>query len=354
MKSIGTQTYHSSVEGAVARGAPVLGDRSLGPVSRPGPADSHLPGLGRAARGTALKGSSTPSRTRAGSSFWQNVVILFKLRVVSLLLFAAVGGAFLAAEGRPGSSALAVLLFAGGLVAAGASALNQYIERDADALMTRTRHRPLVNGGIANPTWVPWLATGLIVIPVAVVLPFNRPLAFFLALGAFIYVGVYTLWLKPRTLLNIVIGGAAGSAAVLSGSAAVGNWSNPGALLLALLVFFWTPTHFWSLAIVYRQDYARSATPMLPVVTSPRLAAFWVFVHTTATALVAMALSWQSALGLIYAIPVGLATLDMMIRNGRLLRRPTGKQARSLFIASNTYLAIVLFMICIDTLITAI
>jgi len=164
---------------------------------------------------------------------------------------------------------------------------------------------------------------------------------------------IYTFWLKPRTTLNIVIGGAAGSAAVLAGSAAAGNWAAPAALLLALLVFLWTPSHFWSLAIVYRNDYARSDTPMLPVKTSPKVAAFWVFVHTAATALAALALGLDPALGLIYLIPVGLATADMMWRNVRLLRVPSGKNARSLFIASNMYLTIVLVMACIDVVITA-
>ena len=122
----------------------------------------------------------------------------------------------------------------------------------------------------------PYVGVGLILLPSLVMLPFNPALSFFLILGAIIYVGVYTIWLKPRTLLNIVIGGAAGSAAVLSGSAAVGNWNDPGALVLSLLLFLWTPFHFWSLALLYRDDYARSDVPMLPVHTTPRQAAWWV------------------------------------------------------------------------------
>ena len=139
--------------------------------------------------------------------------------------------------------------------------------------MGRTRKRPLVNGDIPNPGWVPWVGASLIILPSAVVFPFNPALAFFLLLGAFIYVVIYTIWLKPRTLLNIVIGGAAGSAAVLSGSAAVGHWNDPGALVLALILFLWTPFHFWSLALLYRDDYTRADVPMLPTKTSPRQAA---------------------------------------------------------------------------------
>jgi protoheme IX farnesyltransferase len=281
----------------------------------------------------------------------QTLVVLFKLRVVSLLLMAAVGGAFLSAGGWPGSGELLLLLLTGGLAAAGSSALNQYIEKDVDRKMIRTRRRPLVTGAIRRPGWVPYLAVSMILAPSLAVAPWNPALAFFLLAGAFIYVVIYTLWLKPRTLLNIVIGGAAGSAAVLSGSAAVGNWADPGALLLALLVFLWTPTHFWSLALVYKDDYARSQTPMLPTQTSPAAAAFWIAFHTLGTAGAALALALRPGVGWVYLAPVGLATIDLLWRNVRLLRTPEGKQAFSLFKASNIYLTVVILFACIDALV---
>jgi protoheme IX farnesyltransferase len=187
----------------------------------------------------------------------------------------------------------------------------------------------------------------MIVAPSLVVLPFNPALAFFLLAGAFIYVGIYTVWLKPRTLVNIVIGGAAGSAAVLSGGAAAGAWNAPAVIALALLLFLWTPSHFWSLAILYREDYARAGVPMLPVRTSVRQAAGWVFVHTGAAAGVALLLATVPALGWLYLLPVGLATADMIIRNVRLISRPTTQHARALFIASNVYLMVVLLAICV-------
>jgi protoheme IX farnesyltransferase len=284
-------------------------------------------------------------------AFLKTLSVLFKLRIVTLLLFAAVGGAFLAAGGWPGMGRLALLFVTGGLAASGASALNQYLEKDSDALMARTRKRPLVTGSIRRPGWVPYVASAMIVVPSLAVLPFYPALTFFLLLGAIVYVGVYTLWLKPRTLLNIVIGGAAGSAAVLSGSAAVGAWNDPGAVVLALLVFLWTPSHFWSLAIVYRNDYTRGGVPMLPTRTSPRQAAFWVFVHTGATALAALMLALHPALGWVYLVPVVAATIDLIARNIRLLIDPDGKQALSLFKASNLYLALVLLMICVEALV---
>ncbi|MER2598018.1 MAG: heme o synthase [Caldilineales bacterium] len=284
-------------------------------------------------------------------SWFSILMVLFKARVVSLLLFAAVGGAFIGAGHWPGWRVLGLTLLTGWLSASGASALNQYIERKSDGDMTRTRHRPLVNGDIPNPAWVPWVALAMIALGMAVAWPFSHALAFWLGMGAFIYVLVYTIWLKPRTPLNIVIGGAAGSAAVLSGAAAAGHWNAPGALVLALLVFLWTPSHFWSLAIVYRNDYARSDTPMLPVMVTPRQAAFWVFLHTAATAYAALMLALDPALSWIYFVPVGIATVDMLLRNLRLLVVVTPKNARSLFIASNMYLAVVLVMLCVDVMV---
>jgi protoheme IX farnesyltransferase len=285
-------------------------------------------------------------------SLRQSLISLFKVRIVVLLLFAAAGGLFLAAGGWPGINRLLLLLFSGGLAAAGSSALNEYMERDSDALMMRTRHRrPLVTGAIARPGWVPYVGTLMIVGPALIVLPFNPPLAFFLLLGAAIYLAVYTAWLKPRTPLNIVIGGAAGSAAVLSGSAAAGNWHDTGALLLALLVFLWTPTHFWSLAITCREDYARGHFPMLPVQVPPRAAACWVLLHTAGTALAALALATRPALGWPYLVTVGLATLYLLVHSIRLVAAPSGERAHVLFIASNLYLAVALLMVCVGVLV---
>lgn len=299
--------------------------------------------------------SALPSPTIRTRLDWrtllQTLPVLFKLRIVSLLLLAATGGAFLGANGWPGSDTLIVLWLTGGLAAAGSSALNQYLERDSDRMMKRTRKRPLVSGVIARPGWVSYVAALMILVPSLTVLPFNPALTFFLLLGAVIYVGLYTLWLKPRTLLNIVLGGAAGSAAVLSGSAAAGTWNDPGAVILALLVFLWTPSHFWSLAIVYRDDYRRGGIPMLPTQTSLRFAAWWVLLHTVATALAALILAAHPALGWLYLLPVIVATVDLMIRNIRLLLRPGAKEAFSLFKASNLYLALILFMICLDALV---
>lgn len=290
------------------------------------------------------------SSFRNWRSWLQLVIVLFKIRIVFLLLMAATGGAFLAARGWPGLGPLVLLWLTGGAAASGASSLNQYLERHSDGEMKRTAaRRPLVNGKIPNPAWVPWAGLFLIAAPALAVFPFNKPLTFFLLLGAFIYVVIYTIWLKPRTLLNIVIGGAAGSAAVLSGSAAVGNWSDPGALVLSLILFLWTPFHFWSLALLYRDDYSRVDVPMLPARTSPKHAAWWVMTHTAPTAVTGLLLVLLPSLGWLYLLPMFVVTTDLVWRNIKLIQDPSPPHARALFMASNWYLLALLLAISMDS-----
>lgn len=293
----------------------------------------------------------TPVVSRARTSLRASLMALFKVRVVLLLLFAAVGGAFIASGGWPGLETLILLLVTGGLAAGGASAINQYLERELDARMERTRRRPLAARSFLRTRWVPYVGVAMILLPALAVLPFNPALTFFLLLGAIIYLYVYTVWLKPRTLLNIVVGGAAGSVAVLCGSAAAGQWNETGAVVLALLVFLWTPTHFWSLAIAYREDYARGGFPMLPVQTRPRAAARWVLLHTCAASFAAWALATHPALGWLYLVPVGLATVALLLLSLRLVAEPNRKRALALFHASNLFLGVVMLMVCIDTMV---
>ena len=278
-------------------------------------------------------------------------MVLFKVRVVMLLLFAAMGGACLAADGWPGLSKVFLLLITGGLAAAGASAINQYLERDLDARMERTRGRPLAGEPVPRSGWVPFVGALMILVPVLIMLNLNPALAIFVLLGAIVYVFIYTIWLKRRTPLNTVIGGAAGSAAVLSGSAAAGHWNEPGALLLALFVFLWTPTHFWSLAIAYRNDYAQGGFPMLPVQTSLQAAAWWVMLHTASASLVALVMVVHPALGWLYMVPVTLSLAVLLALNMRLLLAPDRRRALALFHASNLFLAILLLAVCTSTLV---
>jgi len=295
---------------------------------------------------------NTGSKTLTGSELKidlrtkiKTIAGLFKLRIVLLLLISALGGAILGAGGWPGGRALTLLLMTGGLSAAGASAVNQYLERERDALMKRTRLRPLPSGAVKGSTWVLLVGGGMVVAAVVLSALFNPALAISNALGAIIYIGVYTIWLKPRTVLNIVIGGAAGSMAVISGGAAAHAWNEPGVLALALLVFAWTPTHFWSLAMAYRKDYSQAGFPMLPVNVSMQQAAWWVAVHTLATGFIAVVIGFHPALGPVYLIPVSLLSVQYMFLTMRLLRNPDGKLALSLFKFSNVYLSIVQLII---------
>lgn len=289
--------------------------------------------------------------TREKRSLLSTIVILFKLRVVFLLVVAATGGAFLAAGSWPGWRVLLLTWITGGMAAAGASALNQYWERRSDASMGRTSQRPLVTGEIADPRWVPIAGLLLILVPSLAVLPFNPALTFFLLAGAFIYVVIYTMWLKPRTLLNVVIGGLAGSAAVLCGSAAAGMWYAPSALILALILFFWSPFHFWSLALIYRDEYAKADFPMLPAKTTPRKAAWWILAHTIPTLAGGLILAAVPFLGWVYFVPVFLISADLLWRVIKLIQEPSPRRARSVFISSNIYLLLLLVAVCVGTVV---
>jgi len=216
--------------------------------------------------------------------------------------------------------------------------------------MTRTSQRPLAVGVFARPETTLEVSVALVILAVMIALPFSAPLAFFLAAGAVIYIWVYTLWLKPLTWLNIIIGGAAGSCAVLSGGAAAGNWAEPGVLALALLVYAWTPTHFWSLALAYRDDYARAGVPMLPVVVSARTSANWITFHTALVALIALLMGLHPSLGWYYLLITVPATLWLGWHSLRLVKNPDHRQALKLFKVSNMYLGLVLLAIYLVTL----
>jgi protoheme IX farnesyltransferase len=285
----------------------------------------------------------------AAPGLFAELVMLFKGRIVLLLLVAALGGAFVGAGGWPGIGHVALIIVTGGLAAMGAAALNEYIERENDGLMKRTRRRPLVAGTISRPHWVPFAGVSMILVPVVAVLPSDPALAAFLALGAFIYVGIYTIWLKRRTPLNIVVGGTAGSCAVLSGGAAVGAWNEPAVVLLALLLFFWTPIHFWALAVVYREDYARAGVPMLPVTTSPRRAAIWGLVHGVGAVVCAMLLALKSELGPVALLAVSGASAVLLAQGAGSVAEPSKRRAWRLFHTSTLFLAIVLVAILAGT-----
>jgi len=224
-----------------------------------------LPGTERPKADGAPAGTATPDRR--GASDW---VSLAKPGITALICLVAVGGFLIASPRSIDLARLALLLVTGASASAGSGMLNHYLDRDLDPAMRRTRDRPLPADRIRPEGAVPAVGTALVAGGVLGATLWLNPLTgLSIALGAATYVGLYTAWLKRRTSWNIVIGGFAGSAPALAGSAAaVGSWTL-GALALAALVFLWTPPHFWSLALVLREDYARAKLPMLPRMDDP-------------------------------------------------------------------------------------
>ena len=273
---------------------------------------------------------------------WRGVLEIFKPRIALEIMLAGVAG--VAISGGRGLAwwqllALALAIF----VAAGAAgALNHLAERDLDARMSRTRSRPFVTGALVGTGGWYALVAGLLMFAVVTAgLATNWLAAAYVFLGAFTYGVVYTLWLKRRTWLNIVVGGLAGSFAVLAGAAAIDPTPGPAAWTFAVVLFLWTPPHFWSLATYYRQDYADAGVPMLPVVHGDRVAAMAILGHTIPLVLLSLLpIAWGA--GWIYAF-CALAGGGYFIRRAYLLvREQTPSNAIRSFLASLLQLGLLL------------
>jgi len=212
-----------------------------------------------------------------------------KVRLGVLIMACAFAG--VAVSPGEGLSAwqLIVLGLATLLSSAAAGAFNQYYERDLDAHMQRTRERPFVTGRFhAGAAWLSAIVLTLLIAVTAAALVTNWLAAVYLFLGAFTYGVVYTVWLKRSTWLNIVIGGLAGSFAVMAGAAAMGASLSPAPVILAIVLFLWTPPHFWALAYACKSDYAAARVPMLPVIVSDRTSTSVILAH--AVVLVALSI----------------------------------------------------------------
>jgi protoheme IX farnesyltransferase len=271
----------------------------------------------------------------------RDILNLFKLRIgVAIALAAAAGMAVERGEillSRGVFLVLAVLV-----ASAAAGAFNQYVERDLDARMGRTRNRPFVTGRLAHgPFWLWVIAFMLVASVLAASVAANFLAAAYVFLGAFTYGVVYTVWLKRRTWWNIVVGGLAGSFAVLAGAAAVSPQPGPEALALALVLFLWTPPHFWSLAIACRKDYEAAGVPMLPVVVGDARAAR--AINASAWLLVLCSLvPALSGMGLFYLASAAAGGAFFLLRCKSLVRRPGRETARAAFLASLVQLGAVL------------
>jgi protoheme IX farnesyltransferase len=258
----------------------------------------------------------------------------FKLRIGVAIMFSALAGLAVAGPEALPIWKIIVLALAVLMSAASAGALNQYVERDSDARMPRTRNRPFVTGRLkAGPFWLGVILSTLGVAVLLAGLVLNWAVAFHVFMGAFVYGVVYTIWLKHRTSLNIVVGGLAGSFAVLAGAAAVGADLSPAPLILAIVLFFWTPPHFWSLAMAVRDQYAAANVPMLPVVVGDARAARVILGHTVVV-VAASLLPFFYGMGVIY---LGCAVIGgglFIEKSVRLLQAPSKRAAMVNFHAS--------------------
>ena len=281
-------------------------------------------------------------------------ISLLKPGLTASIVFSAVATAFATGGGNPPLRTLLMLGIASFLASSGSCAINHFLDRDVDGIMARTKNRPLPSGLIEHPWRVFWGGLALIALSLLVSQLYLNPLAtLYLFLGAFVYVGVYTLWLKKRSVLNIIIGGMAGSFAAMAGGASVKPELGLPPLLVALIIFLWTPSHFWSFAIAKREDYQKANIPMLPVIVGDKRAARFIFVNTIfliLTSLVPYALGIFGELYLAAALATGAF---FIIRNLQLILHTSEPAALKNFKASMLYLLIILLAIVADTVLLA-
>ncbi|MFM7125171.1 MAG: heme o synthase [Actinomycetes bacterium] len=291
------------------------------------------------------KPRGTASTSRIGA-----YIALMKLRVVELLLVTTVPTMVLADGGWPSIQLMAVTLICGTLAAGGANAINMYIDRDIDKLMVRTQNRPLVTG-VLTPKAAMMFAIVLEIVAFCVLWAGANLLAAVLAVSATLfYVFVYSLWLKRTSRQNIVIGGAAGAMPVLVGWAAVTNSLGWAPIVLFIVIFLWTPPHFWALAIRHADDYKAAGVPMLPVVVSLERTVRSMTMYAVLLTLFTLVLVPVAELGWIYGITALVFGVAFVIGSARLGSEPSPKRSMRLFTFSITYVTAVFVALTVDVL----
>ena len=280
----------------------------------------------------------------------KNYISLMKLRVVELLLVTTLPALFLASDGVPDLALTIWCLVGGTFAAGGANAYNMVIEAKSDLLMKRTAKRPIATGKISRKSGLIF-ATIISIISLSIFAAFTTPLATLLTfLAITFYVFGYTLALKKHTSQNIVWGGIAGCMPVLIGQAAVTNSLSLTSWLFFLLIFFWTPPHFWALAVRYKDDYQAAGIPMLPVVAPIRSVINQMWFHSLAMVVVSL-LVIESA-----QLPIWLSVITLLLIAGwkrqliKLTRQPSEVNAGKLFQASIVFLSIYSFLLVIGVL----
>ena len=284
-------------------------------------------------------------RSKVGS-----YIALTRPRIVELLLVITIPTMVLAQRGWP-SIWLMVWTFVGGwLAAAGANAINMYIDRDIDKLMERTKNRPLATGAI-RPRNALVFAITLEIVAFVILLAGANLLAACLAMSATaFYVFVYSLWLKRSSKQNIVIGGAAGAVPVLVGWAAVTNSLGWAPVVLFVIIFLWTPPHFWALAIRHTEDYRAAGVPMLPVVASMKETIRSMIAYSVVLTVSTLVLVPVANLGLIYGITALVFGVAFVIGTIALGSNPTEARSMRLFSFSITYVSAIFLALTLDVL----
>ncbi len=280
----------------------------------------------------------------------KNYILLMKLRVVELLLVTTVPALFLASNGIPSVSLTFWSLLGGTLAAGGANAFNMVIESKSDQLMKRTSNRPIATGEISKVNGLIF-ASIISLLSLFIFYFYTTVLATFLTAAAIIfYVVGYTLTLKTRTSQNIVWGGIAGCMPVLIGQAAVTNNLTLTSWLFFLLIFFWTPPHFWALAVRYKEDYSAASIPMLPVVAPMKSVINQMWLHSTLMAVISVLVITSAKLPLWILIFSVLLIIGWKIQLIKLTKEPTEVNAGKLFQASIIFLSIYSFLLVIGVL----
>ena len=280
----------------------------------------------------------------------KEIIEISKPRIVILLVITAVTSMYAASKligPELDTWGLIHIIIAGGLASAGSSALNHYYDRDIDPLMTRTSTRPIPSGRI-KPNSV--LIYGLVVSVISVVygaLALNFVSASFIALGIFFYVIIYTAWLKRLNSSNIVIGGFAGSAASMAGwSAATGSMDVLG-FLIGFLVFVWTPSHFWCLAMKMKDEYSAAKVPMLPVLIGMEKTSKYILINTLILLPYSLML-YAFGLGLVYTVIAAASGGLMLVYHYKLTKSPTSEFAWKAYKVTAPYLTIIFLAVALD------
>ena len=283
---------------------------------------------------------------------FKEYIILTKPYIVVLLLLTALSGIFVSVDYFPSVEIVGIVLIGGALTASGANAINHYMDRDIDSMMSRTTLRPVPRGAI-SPTRALIVGVLLNILGFAVLsIGANIQSAVLAAIASLFYILVYTAWLKRTTSQNIVIGGAAGAMPPLVAAAAVTGGVPMAAVYLFLIIFLWTPPHFWALALLIKDDYARAKVPMLPVVKGERTTYWNIFIYTIVLAVVNALFVMTSDIGLIYLI-VGICLSAMFIYLAvRLLREASQHAALVLYKYSLLYLSGLCLAVIVDRVLT--